>query len=128
MCAIIIAFRENTACLNNQRIVIAEGKCTFIVADHFAFFIANSIVVSDRFLYFDIFKLADAFQLVFEALAGFSILFEFLPSLLKITFFLRNQEHLMLSCQDNLFQIALRIKDFFEFVRQDYFVVLQNPK
>ena len=34
----------------------------------------------------------------------------------------------MLGCQDNRFHIALRIENFFKFVSQDYFVVLNKPK
>ncbi len=98
------------------------------MADPFAFFIAYRIMVRQSSGFFDIFKLADALQLVLQALAGLRFHLEFLLSLLKVTFLLRNQGHFMLSCKDNRFNIALHIKDFFEFMGQDYFVVLQNPK
>ena len=120
-------FKDHTSFIL-RRIILLKGDLTILVADSFAFFIAYRIMVRDSSGFLNLFKLANSLQLVLQALAGLKVLLELLPSLLKVTFLLSEQGHLMLSFQDLRFDIALFFIDFCEFVGQYYLVVLQKTK
>ena len=66
--------------------------------------------------FFDFFKLAGLFQLIFQALADFGFFFQFVLCNLIVFFLFGNQFNCILSYQNLRFEIADRIKEFFKLV------------